>query len=239
MSIDRVRLYSLLLIFALLATFEIGDAGQSGSVKINYFAPEHLGQGQTINLIFVAQGASDVQSVEITPADGITIGAAVEEAQVSPRANSNRKRWAIPVTVAADAAPGKRSVVLVTSTGRSKPEEVKIVNHTPVISKPRVLEARSVGAKITFDFTVEDSAGDLGDKPKVVLELAPESSGSLKVVAKVKSVEAIDALHAVVHCEHGGYNSLQRGVGRNVLGLFVQDKAGSHSNTLALDFEFR
>lgn len=56
MSIDRVRLYSLLLIFALLATFEIGDAGQSGSVKINYFAPEHLGQGQTISLLVVAAG---------------------------------------------------------------------------------------------------------------------------------------------------------------------------------------
>lgn len=240
MSITRLKGSSVLMTIAFVAAaLRAGDAGQSGSVKINYFAPEHLGQGQTITLVIVGQGASALQSVEITPPDGVTIGAAAQKPQVARRANPSRNRWEIPVTLAPDAALGKRTVVLITPTARSKPEEVKIVSHAPVISDLRVVEARSVGAKVTFDFTVEDRAGDLGEKPKVVLELAPESSGAMKVVAKVKSVEPKDAHRAIVHCEFGGYNMLDMGMGRNVLGLFVQDKAGSHSNTLALDFEFK
>ena len=112
------------------------------------------------------------QGAEISPAAGVTI-ASVANSKRS-ELSQNVAWWDVTVTVARDAAPGSRSLVLVTAAGRSTPTGLMIPDHVPAISDVRVVSATPSAVDVQF------AAADEKGRPR----RSPGTSGSRSRVAE-------------------------------------------------------
>ena len=97
-----------------------------------------------------------VTAVQISPNTGVTIGT-----MTSREPTEGVVWWAIPITVAKDAAPGPRSLVAVASEGPTAPWTLVIPAHTPSISDIKVLSAQVSQPAMEFQFTAADAAAVL------------------------------------------------------------------------------
>ena len=135
--------------------------GLNGIIENYYpsqFAP---GQATTLNLAMNGGRGNVLTAIEITPATGITVGALkpgdLKEGVIW---------WQIPITVAKDAAPGKRTLVAVGMNGKTLPVDVTIPDHVLAISDLKVTAALATGKTVDFQFAAaEQGSGTLGTEP--------------------------------------------------------------------------
>jgi hypothetical protein len=128
-------------------------------IKLSGYKPQVL-RGKITEL--KAYGKTiPLQSVEITPSNGISI-MDIKECQPDPgQAGQNKpgvKVWSITISVEDTTQAGERSVVLETPQGKSKPEIILIATHFPIISD---LQVKRDG---TVVFSVFDEEGDFSNE---------------------------------------------------------------------------
>ncbi len=143
---------------ALLAPAAASAQGLNGIIE-NYY-PSQFAPGQTTTLNVAMNGGRNntLTGVEVTPSTGITVGA------LKPgELKEGVIWWQIPITVAKDAAPGKRTLVAVGMNGRTLPVDVTIPDHVLAISDLKVTSAQANGKTVDFQFAAsEQGSGTLG-----------------------------------------------------------------------------
>src|SRR5436189_6024075 len=131
-------------------------------VVIEAAFPNQLVRGQTSVVHLAIPGRDVFQGAEVSPGAGVTVSSVTNVKR--PELSQNVAWWYVTIDVARDAAPGTRSLVLLTPMGRTAPTTVTIPNHVPVISQ---LKATSAPSMLDVDFTATDDSNDLGDLPYV------------------------------------------------------------------------
>ena len=164
----------------LLASWGLGvrsaDAQQTPAIEFAF--PNQLVRGQTSVVHIAIPSREMFQGAEVTPAAGVTVSA-VSNAKRS-ELSQNVAWWDVTINVARDAAPGTRSLVLVTPTGRSTPTTVIIPNHVPAIADLRLLGATPQAVDVQF--SAMDESSDLGDLPYVWFTIICGGEPTLGVV---------------------------------------------------------
>jgi len=142
------------------------DAQQAPAIEFAF--PNQLVRGQTSVIHIAIPSREMFQGAEISPAAGVTV-ASVTNAK-RPELSQNVAWWDVTLNVARDAAPGSRSLVLVTPAGRSTPTSLVIPDHVPAISDLRVVTAAP--ATVDLQFAATDEKSDVGDLPYVWFTIA-------------------------------------------------------------------
>lgn len=146
-----------LLVFAPVAGFAQGLP----NVIEGYF-PTQLVAGQSNVLHLGIPGRGDVTGVEITPATGITVKD-VKKGDV----REGSLFWEVTVDVAADAAPGNRTIVAINPNGRTAPRPISVFSHVPAISNPKVVSAAVNQPAVQLQFAMTETPNEIGDSPLV------------------------------------------------------------------------
>lgn len=146
-----------LLVFAPAAGFAQGLP----NVIEGYF-PTQLVAGQSNVLHLGIPGRGDVTGVEITPATGITVKD-VKKGDV----REGSLFWEVTVDVAADAAPGNRTIVAINPNGRTAPRPISVFSHVPAISNPKVVSAAVNQPAVQLQFAMTETPNEIGDSPLV------------------------------------------------------------------------
>lgn len=156
------------------------DARAQQAPAIEFVFPNQLVRGQS-NVIHVAIPSREMfAGAEVTPSAGVTVSgiANSKKAELS----QNVAWWDVTIDVARDAAPGRRTIVLVSPTLRSTPMTVAIPSHTPTISDLRVTPAAAGRATVDVQFGATDEAADLGELPYVWFTIACGGEPTVGVV---------------------------------------------------------
>jgi hypothetical protein len=163
------RLHSTLVGFALVAGLlpaRTAYAQQTPAIEIAF--PQQIVRGQT-TVVHVAIPSREVfQGAEVSPAAGVTV-AGVSNLKKS-ELSQNVGWWDVTVNVARDAAPGPRSLVLLTAAGRTTAVTLVIPNHVPAIADLRV--ASATPQRVDVQFSATDESSDLGNLPYVWFTIA-------------------------------------------------------------------
>jgi hypothetical protein len=139
-----------------------------GEVKMTLFHPEQLTRGHVNEVHALIDEKAVLQSAEVTPPEGVSVsGIRV----LNDKRSDGVKRWSLVFTVDKQAVPGKRSVVLVTSEGRTAPQEVEIPSHVPEIGRVVVSKARMKPLLVELSLSVSDAGNDLGESPSLFYTL--------------------------------------------------------------------
>jgi hypothetical protein len=207
--------------------------GLPGIIENYYPAQLVPGQTTTVNLAIPNGRQNMLTGLEITPAAGVTVGA--------PKASDVREGviwYQIPVTVAKDAAAGKRTLVAVGSAGKTQPVDITIPDHVLTISNLKATSAPANGKTVEFQFNAaEQGGGTLGAEPMAWFSLncgkTPEV-GVVKgkvangvVTASIPQPKTITGPAAPTYapkCE---------------LQVHATDAAGVESNTMTAPLEFK
>jgi hypothetical protein len=152
----RVILVSML-VFAPAASFAQGLP----NVIEGYF-PTQLVAGQTNVLHLGIPGRNDITAVEIEPATGITVKD-IKKGDV----REGSLFWTVTVDVAADAAPGNRTIIAVNPMGRTRPRPITLYAHAPTISNPKVVSAAVNQPTLQLQFAMSGTPSDIGESPLV------------------------------------------------------------------------
>ena len=155
--------------FALVAALlsaRTADAQQSPAIEIAL--PRQIVRGQTTVVHVAVPGREVFQGAEVSPAAGVTVAgvANLKKSELS----QNVAWWDVSINVARDAAPGPRSLVLVTPTGRTTAAALIIPTHVPVIADLKV--ASATPQRVDVQFGANDESRDLGDLPYVWFTIA-------------------------------------------------------------------
>ena len=156
--------------FSLLATLgpwaRAAEAQQTPAIEFAF--PNQLVRGQTSVVHIAIPSREMFQGAEISPAAGVTVASVTNSKRAE--LSQNVAWWDVTLTVARDAAPGSRSLVLVTPAGRSTPTSLVIPDHVPAVSDLRVVSATPSAVDVQFAATDEKS--DVGDLPYVWFTIA-------------------------------------------------------------------
>ena len=190
------------------------DAQQAPAIEVVF--PTQIVRGQTNVLHLAIPGRAVFQGAEVSPAAGVTVSAVTNAKK--PELSQNVAWWDVTIDVARDAAPGNRSLVLLTPTGRTAPVTVVIPSHVPVISQLKVASAQSM---LAVDFAAADDGGDLGDLPYVWFTI--RCGGGEPTVGVVKGKRTGGNVHASIPRPAAGACDLQ---------LRASDAQKIDSNTL-------
>lgn len=232
-----MRRKSLIVAASMLACFAAAYA-QDPIGSIEGYYPTQLNPGQITTLsiaINVGRGGGPipVQSLEIVPSDGITVGALKGE---EPR--EGIVWWTTPISVAKDAATGTRRLVAVRQDGRTPPVTLLIADHTLTISNLKVTSAPGGGKTIQFQFTAnEQGQGTLGNAPMAWFTL---TCGPQPEVGVVRGKVASGVITAAIPNP-----KTFKGPGAPTFGpkcdleVRATDQANVESNTLMTTFEFK
>ena len=141
-------------------------AQQTPAIEIAF--PNQLVRGQT-TLVHIAVPSREMfTGAEVTPAAGVRV-TGVSNFKRS-ELSQNVAWWDVTLEVAGDAAPGPRTLVLLTANGRSTPTALVIPAHVPRIADLRVAQASA--QTIDVQFSATDDSNDLGDQPYVWFTVA-------------------------------------------------------------------
>ena len=173
-------------------------------------------RGQTNVLHLAIPGREVFQGAEVSPAAGVTVSSVTNVKR--PELSQNVAWWDVTIDVAKDAAPGSRSLVLLTPMGRTAPTTVVIPNHVPVISQLKVASAQSM---LDVDFAAADDSGDLGELPYVWFTI--RCGGGEPTVGVVRGKAAAGVVRASIPRPAAGACDLQ---------LRASDAQKIDSNTL-------
>jgi len=133
--------------------------------------PTQLVRGQS-TVLHVALGRNNpVKAVEFTPADGITV-----TSTTSRDLNQGSVWWEFGVSVAANAAPGPRTMVVVQERGRTAPATLTIPDHLPNINNLRVSSAQVNRPTVDVQVNASNTGGKFSETPYVwfVLSCGPQ-----------------------------------------------------------------
>ena len=158
----RFHLSLVLVLVAAAPAFAQETPGVIGS-----YYPSQLARGRTTVLNLALGRNNPVTSIEITPSAGITV-----QSTANRDLNQGSIWYTFTVNVAADAAPGPRTVVAVQRTGRTAPVTVMIPDHAPAISNLRVVAAQASRPSIDVQFSASNPGGKFGDAPYVWFTLS-------------------------------------------------------------------
>jgi hypothetical protein len=215
-----------------LAFLGPGAISSEAQVAIESVFPAQIPRGQA-TVVNVAVPGRDLvaQAVEIAPAAGVTVSGLKRVVE-----SQGIAWWEFTVDVAADAAPGDRSLVLVLPAGRSLPVTIAIPAHVPRISDLKVVSARPGQATVEVEFAVADPSADLGTSPYVWFTTG--CAGGEGIVGAVRGTVSAGRVRAVLPSPRS------TGAGTPPAGpcdLRVRgtDASGIESNTLTTAIEFR
>ncbi len=233
------RLIVVSLLFQLTALSGLAQKGIDA--KLSGYKPQVL-RGQSTELKVFGKNLA-VQSVEISPAEGILVRE-IKESVPDPNDKRQQKEgikvWSFLVVVEKTSQPGERSVVIVTPQGRSEPQTIRLVTHIPVISDLKILSATPADCKVEFTFSVLDEVGDIeiGDigKSTVSMFVFGSSTGfaTTKSPTEIVGKGAKRTVRAVVSSPPGGNCN-----GTTTVKIKFQDNSGYDSNTLEAQVEFK
>ena len=173
---SRSFVIGLTILAALGPWARVAEAQQTPAIEFAF--PNQLVRGQTSVIHIAIPSREMFQGAEISPAAGVTV-AGVANSKRS-ELSQNVAWWDVTVTVARDAAPGSRSLVLLTTAGRSTPTSLMIPDHVPAISDLRVVSATP--SAVDVQFAAADEKSDLGDLPYVWFTIACGGEPSVGVV---------------------------------------------------------
>lgn len=160
---------------------------EAQAIRIEGMFPRQLPRGQETVVNVVVQNRDAIQAVEVSPPGGVKVSG-IKAGQNFQGAYT----WSeISIAVAANAEPGRRTLVLVLPSGRTAPVTITIPLHVPVISDLRILAAQSNPPGFDVQFSAADPSADIGDSPYVWFML---SCGN-------------DIVPGVVHGKAAGRNS--------------------------------
>lgn len=127
--------------------------------KIDLFLPSQLPRGEATDVRIRVDQKAIVQGAEVTPPDGVAVSGIKA---LDQKGHQGMKRWALTFTVAGDAAPGKRSVVILTSKGATAPQEIDVPAHVPRLSDFTVTKTARDPLTLEFTVRVTDPEKDFG-----------------------------------------------------------------------------
>lgn len=154
----------------------VAYAQQPPAIEIAF--PKQLVRGQTTVVHVAVPSREMFQGAEVSPAAGVTV-AAVTNAKRS-ELSQNVAWWDVTLTVARDAAPGTRSLVLLMPAGRTTPATLSIPDHVPAIADLKVVSATPQAVDVQFGAT--DASADLGEVPYVWFTIQCGGEPTLGVV---------------------------------------------------------
>lgn len=199
---------------------------------IGSYYPSQLVRGQS-NVLYLALGRNNpVMSIEITPSSGITV-----KTNSSRDLNQGSIWYEFSVDVAADAAPGPRTLVAVQRTGRTAPITLMIPDHAPAISNLRVTSAQATRPTVDVQFTASNPGGTFGATPYVWFTM---SCGPQPEVGVVRGKADGTVLRASIPNPRMLQDKAAApSVGsRCTLELRATDESNTDSNTATVTFDF-
>ena len=224
-----------ILLLAILTLLECGcltstvGAAPGKAPQIEGFYPTQVLRGETTEITVRGKHFATIQSVEITPSEGVSVGEIKEK--------EKGKAWTLVMVVGQEAQPGERSVVVVTPQGRLAAQTIRIPNHIPRITEIKVLSTKRAGGAVEFEATVFDEAGDLGPNPHMVVTILCGGPVYLSGTTGDK-VTAKDSTNSVVHVSVSGYGiSLPRMACKMEAG--IQDQNRNQSKQVSTPVEFK
>ena len=201
-----------------------GVASAQQPISIENLFPEQLPRGQSTSVSVAIQSREMFRGAEVSPAAGVTV---TRVETLKPAENSQGVAWwKVTLQVAPDAAPGQRSLALLTSTGVPTASfPIVIPGHVPAISN---LTTQPHAQTIDVQFAMADPSSDIGDKPYVWFNVDC-GNGRDPIVGVVRGAVAAGGV---------GGNTVRaslpaaRPAGACGLQLRASDKNGIDSNTL-------
>ena len=200
----------------------------------NYY-PAQIAPGQTtmVNVAIPNGRQNQLSGLEITPSAGVTVG--------MPKASEAREGvvWhQIPVTVAKDAAAGKRTLVAVGAAGKTLPVDITIPDHALTISNLKATSAPANGKTVEFQFNAaEQGGGTLGAEPMAWFSL---NCGKTPEVGVVKTKAAGGVVTASIpHPKTITGAAAPTYSAKCELQGHATDAAGVESNTTTAPVEFK
>ncbi len=191
-------------------------------LQIITFGPIQWRRGATTEVTIQGKGLETIQALELTPPDGVTLG----EPKPAEAGKKKEQRWTSRVQVDAAAAPGSRTLVVVTPAGRSGPSTVFIPSHVPELSELRGELAMSSPLTVGFSVVVHDEEADLAEMPYTIAQVICKNGGrSMEgdgIVTQRRDAKTVVVRYAVMS------NSRVSG-GGCVLQVRVVDKKGNSS----------
>ena len=164
--------------------------------EIEAFYPSQVQRGETTEITVRGKHFDTIQSVEITPPEGISVREIKEK--------QKGKAWTVVLVAGPDAEPGERSVVLVTPQGRPGAQTIRIPDHVPQITEITVLSTKRSGGAVEFEANVLDKARDLGPNPYLIVTLLCGGPVYLSGTRADKVTEK-DSTNSLVHASVSGY----------------------------------
>jgi len=210
----------------LLSAGPFAHRAEAQPVRIEGVFPRQLPRGQETVVNVAVQSRDAIQAVEVSPSAGVKVSGI----KVGDNFQGAYTWSQLHIAVAADAAPGQRTMVLLLPAGRTAPVTITIPGHVPLISDLRVLPAQSNPPALDVQFAAVDPSADIGDTPYVWFML---SCGNQIVPGVVHGkVTGRDTGSVVVHASVPGAAVTDK-CGFQVR---VADSGGIESNTLKTQF---
>jgi hypothetical protein len=214
-------LLSLLSVVAVLA-----QGPPRAPVAVETVYPRYVARGQTTVLNVATPRGLIVQAAEVSPSEGVTVSGVAGEANGDQAIGW----WEIALDVAKDAAPGARSLVLVTKTGRMAPTTIFIPTHVPAISELKVIP-QPAQKTVDVQMAAADTVGDLGESPYVWFNAGCGGEPFVGVVRGKMSAGVVRASLPDLRTTQSGSPPAN---GPCELQVRVTDATGIESNTLKL-----
>jgi hypothetical protein len=158
---------SLMFSLCFVAAIKAQTNKDSENNLIRFWHNPQTARGTITEVVVGVDPKATVQSAEVIPSEGVSIAEIKALEQTDGDRSSQRRRWALKFSVTKEAQPGKRSVVLITSSGRSAPQPFEIPPHVPMLSDFTILPSESSPARLVFTISVFDEEADLGEVRRI------------------------------------------------------------------------
>lgn len=140
-----------------------GQTGAASGIKVGVFYPRQWIRGQATEISINGKGFDSVDSVSITPAEGLSVR------EIKRKEDGS---WTLVIVAEQAAELTKRSAVVATPQGSSEPLEVEVVTHVPELSNFAVTSRegpspRRNAPRIGFTVAAFDPEGDMGASPQL------------------------------------------------------------------------
>jgi hypothetical protein len=210
-----------------------GQGAQPPQIRVETLYPRHAAPGRTTVINVAIPIPEPVQSAEISPATGVTVAGVKGSGSGSEQ---NIGWWEVSLDVAKDAAPGPRSLVLVTRRGPTVPITISIPTHGPTISDLKIAPAQSNQPAPEIVMTVTDTGGDLGDAPYVWFSA---DCGGEPIVGALRGKVSGGVVRAALPNLRTVAGGGPPPAGTCDLQVRLTDSPGIDSNTLKTTFELK
>jgi len=206
--------------------------GQGAQIRTEGTYPRYAPRGQTTVINVAVPSPEAVQAAEVSPAAGVTVASIKGTTSGSEQ---NVGWWEITLAVAADAAPGDRSLVLVMPKGRTQPTTVSIATHAPAISNISIAPPQPNEPTLDLQVTVADAGGDLGQSPYVWFTA---ECGGDPIAGALRGKVTSGVVHAALPNVRKAAKDGIPAAGKCDLQVHVTDSIGVESNALKTSAQF-